>query len=338
LASDKEKYADQIIQRLKLRDSLVVYGQAPQQLGHGNQKHPRYPGDHFLSNRDLIEKSEVYSVARMMPKGAHLHIHFNSCLEPRFLLDIASQQPRMFISSNMPLPSGDGAALKQCEVQFSLLAEGEEKPGDIYDPVCYKPGQDMPFSEFLRRFPVEQQGEPLEWLEGKLMFSAEEAHNIRQTTLGQVILPKVDPLADNFRAWEKFNGRTRMMKGLFNYEDSFRLYTRAVLADFVKDNIQYAEIRPTFMASNILKASDGSVQAAGNRRTVEIIIEEYEDFQKTNTKGYFAGLKIIYCTPRSFKNKQIEDALEECLAFKKEWPTWIAGRHPPCGRRIWLGR
>lgn len=114
------------------------------------------------------------------------------------------------------------------------------------------------------------------------------------------------------------------MKGLFNYEDAFRQYTKAVLKDFVDDNIQYAEIRPNFMASNILKRRDGSVQA-GNTRTVEIIIEEYDRFQAEKPGGYFAGLKIIYCTPRSFSNKQIEDALQECLDFKRKWPTWIAG-------------
>lgn len=115
-----------------------------------------------------------------------------------------------------------------------------------------------------------------------------------------------------------------MMKGLFNYEEAFRQYTRAVLKDFVDDNIQYAEIRPNFMASNILKRRDGSIQA-GNRRTVEIIIEEYERFQDEKHGGYFAGLKIIYCTPRSFSNEQIEDALQECLEFKQDWPAWIAG-------------
>lgn len=32
-------------------------------------------------------------------------------------------------------------------------------------------------------------------------------------------------------AWEKFNGRTRMMKGLFNYETAYRTYTRKLLED-----------------------------------------------------------------------------------------------------------
>ena len=41
-----------------------------------------------------------------------------------------------------------------------------------------------------------------------------------------------------------------MMKGLFNYETAYRRYTRLFLEDLMRDNIQYAEIRPNFMTSN----------------------------------------------------------------------------------------
>jgi adenosine deaminase CECR1 len=184
LASDKEKEANHIIQLLRQRDKAEVYGREPPRLGHDNQKHPRFPGDHFLSDVDLINRSDLYRVAKMMPKGAHLHIHFNCCLQPRFLLDVAKRQPRMFIRSDKALPPGDDLAFRQCEIQFSLLAEGEENLGDIYDPTSYTPGQDMLFTDFLERFPVEQRGDPEQWLEGKLMFSTEETYNVLQTPFG----------------------------------------------------------------------------------------------------------------------------------------------------------
>lgn len=127
------------------------------------------------------------------------------------------------------------------------------------------------------------------------------------------------------------------MKGLFNYEEAFRQYTQAVLQDFVDDNIQYAEIRPNFMESNAIRASDGTIGAEfqPNKRTMELIMEEYHMFQARarETKGKqapFAGLKVIYCTPRSFSNVQVAEALDECFDFKKRWPDWIAGEsHNP---------
>jgi adenosine deaminase CECR1 len=126
-------------------------------------------------------------------------------------------------------------------------------------------------------------------------------------------------------AWEKFNGRTRMMKGLFNYETAYREYTRQCLQDFVDDNIQYAEIRPNFMSSNQLFRDDGT-NPIDNWGIMQIIIDEVENF-KSGRQGqqFFEGIKVIYCTPRSFAAAQIKTALDECLAFKQKWPQWIAG-------------
>lgn len=183
LALGKERHANRIIQRLRLRDRVEIYGNEKPRLGHNNQKHPPFPGDHFLSNLDLIERSELYQVAKMMPKGAHLHIHFNCCLRPNFLLNVAKQQPRMFMRSDMALPAEYDLAYKQCEIQFSLLAEGEENLGDIFDP-SYKPGQDMLFTDFLERFPHKDQVDPELWLQSKLIFSTEETYNVHQTPFG----------------------------------------------------------------------------------------------------------------------------------------------------------
>lgn len=165
------------------------------------------------------------------------------------------------------------------------------------------------------------------------------------------------------------------MKGLFNYETAFREYTRDCLEEFVRENVQYAEIRPNFMKSNQIWRDDGK-EKISNEGTVKIIVEEYEKFMKAkgamlpdgqlvenrplNQQGRssltsaitdratlqkkipviddrsrekpqqtariaFGGLKIIYCTPRSFPKAEVKDSLAECLVFKKRWPQYIAG-------------
>lgn len=117
-----------------------------------------------------------------------------------------------------------------------------------------------------------------------------------------------------------------MMKGLFNYETAYRKYTRLCLEDFVRDNIQYAEIRPNFMMSNQLYRDDGT-GPIDNAGIMTIIIDEVTRFQteQTGQGGFFGGLKVIYCTPRSLDPANVDAALEECLEFKKRWPQWIAG-------------
>ena len=117
-----------------------------------------------------------------------------------------------------------------------------------------------------------------------------------------------------------------MMKGLFNYETAYRKYTRLCLEDFVRDNIQYAEIRPNFMTSNQLYHDDGT-GPIDNTGIMNIIIDEVTKFQHelVAQRRYFGGIKVIYCTPRSLDPAGVKAALDECLAFKQRWPAWIAG-------------
>ncbi|EOO01313.1 putative adenosine amp deaminase protein [Phaeoacremonium minimum UCRPA7] len=251
-----------------------------------------------------------------MPKGAHLHIHFNACLLPNVLIDIAKDMDRMFITSNIPLIQKEN--YDKCEVQFAILSPEKENPGDLFDP-SYINRQTMRFKDFIDEFPKyypeqcirkginDENSWVKDWLIDKLVFNAEEAHHWLQTVNG---------------AWEKFNGRTRMMKGLFNYETACRRYTRLCLQEFVNDNIQYAEIRPNFMKTNQLWSDDGT-RRIDNFAIMKIIIDEYDQFQQ-ETDDYFEGLKVIYCTPRSFSKEDVRYSLDECLRFKMSWPKWIA--------------
>jgi adenosine deaminase CECR1 len=115
-----------------------------------------------------------------------------------------------------------------------------------------------------------------------------------------------------------------MMKGLFNYETAFRQYTRRCLEDFQRDGIQYAEIRPNFMQTNQIWRDDGS-DRINNEGTMDMIVEEWERFNAEKPGALF-GLKVIYCTPRSFAPDAVQQALAECLEFKaNKYYPYIAG-------------
>ncbi|GAO13340.1 uncharacterized protein UV8b_00681 [Ustilaginoidea virens] len=311
-ATPLEQKVDDVIRRLRKQDEQTIYNAASPRRGFAGQQHKRFAGDHFLSNRELIDQTALFDIASHLPKGAHLHIHYNACLPPSVLLDIAKGMDRMFITSDVALvPDNDFASFDSCELQFSITSPDREKPGNLFSR-DYKPRQTMRFDDFLRQFPSERHHLGAEaWLLDKLCFHEEEAHGLLQTADG---------------AWEKFNGRTRMMKGLFNYETAYRTYTRRCLQDFMRDNIQYAEIRPNFMKSNQLFTDDGTSRI-DNRGIVTMIIQEVAKFQQdmASEGRYFGGLKIIYTTPRSLSTEDVGQSLEECMQFKKEWPQWIAG-------------
>ncbi|KAL2275041.1 hypothetical protein FJTKL_02580 [Diaporthe vaccinii] len=312
-ASTKEQRVNRILQNLKRHDEENVYSKEPPRQGVTGQLHPRFAGDHFLSNKALIDRTEVFKLAKRAPKGAHLHIHFNACLQPNVLLDIASEMEQMYITSDIPLHTTDedhSKRYRRCRIQFSIMDLTASK-GNLFDH-NYKDRTPMKFKEFIEEFPKHYRGAgALEWLQAKLVFREEEAHDLPQTVSG---------------AWEEFNARTQMMKGLFNYERAYRKYTRRCLEDLISDNIQYAEIRPNFMDTNQVWTDDGT-RKIDNVGIMEMIIQEVERFQKEKTGGdaYFAGLKIIYCCPRSYPKEKVANGLAECLRFKQRWPTWIAG-------------
>lgn len=342
-AEEDEINANRILQAMRKHDDENIYAKAPKRRGYGGQEHPRFMGDHFLYNVDLIEKTMLFEVAKKMPKGAHLHIHFNANLLPNELIDMAKTMDRMFITSNIPLVTigkdesepGFYDNFDMSKIQFSILSVEKEKENlpretwksgecSLFDPkypVDKRPP--MNFKRFLAEFgnhytkcTVDQ------WLEDKLVFHEEEAHGWLQTAEG---------------AWDRFNTRTQMMKGLFNYKTAYETYTRKCLQEFLDDNIQYAEIRPNFMVNNQLW-DDVGVNKIDNAGIMKIIKEQCEKFMGTykddpeNKNRYFQGIKVIYCAPRSFEPSQVETCLNECLEFKtstdptRNFAKWIAGK------------
>ncbi|KAM0195396.1 hypothetical protein ACHAPC_000591 [Botrytis cinerea] len=326
LASDVEKRAAKIVQRIRNYDWDNTYGKSVDAKGLATGK--RTQGEHFLGNVDLINRTELMKIAKRMPKGAHLHIHFNSCLPARFLIKQARDIDAMYIRSTLPLTSPENYTASR--ISFMVMTpheathvKGEEKEtyvplGDVTD-IDYVSNRWMPYKQFQRQFNfIDENGERLSgtsgaetWLERKMLISEDEAHGCSQTGRG---------------IWEKFNYRTQMMKGLFAYESAFRSYTKECIKDFVEDNIQYAEIRPNFMATNSLKSDDGT-KTIGNEGIMKIIDEElHQTMQEIRSKKqYFGGMKVIYCTPRSFDRGKIEMALDECIDLKKKYQKLLCG-------------
>ncbi|KAI0169204.1 Metallo-dependent hydrolase [Hypoxylon sp. FL1284] len=411
-ASTAEKNANRKLLELRQKDNQLYSADEPTKAsGKQIQTQTPFAEDHFSRNIDIIEKTELFQVARLAPKGAHLHIHFNSTLLPSFLLDIAKEMPNMYISSpTHKLRSKSD--FNNCEIVFNLqdisavvIDSSEDAKGPNLFHQSYEKGQKMRYDYFrvmwkaereLRRASQEPDVWAMDmdcdkWLTSKLIFSKEdvdlifhpednlpeaprlpetkEEEETRQRKAEEAGWPKDIELAYHdspyndvrkraTRAWEKFNGRTRMMKGLFNYEKAFRAYTRKCLEEFVKDNVLYAEIRPNFMKSNQVLRDSGS-GSFNNFGLMELIIEEYENFMKDigdmtedgeiienrefDSKGRpmylrntgiprpnnhcptFCGMKVIYCTPRSFPKAMVRDALAECIEMKKKWPQYIAG-------------
>lgn len=194
-ASGLEKEAATILDKLRQRDDDYYAKEKPREYksrsGH-SQDHARFAGDHFLSNRLLIHKTALFKVAREMPKGAHLHIHFNACLPPHALLDIALEMDHMFIKSDRPLRLP--IDFSQCQLEFSIRSLRDEESEQVDETETpdlfsstYRPATWMKLGAFAARFGADFTGQTArEWLLEKMVFTEDETHNPLQTAAGYV--------------------------------------------------------------------------------------------------------------------------------------------------------
>jgi adenosine deaminase CECR1 len=189
-ASETERRAAEIVSCIRNYDREQTYGKALDTNGQPTGK--RRPGGHFLGNVDLINNSELMRIARRMPKGAHLHIHFNSCLPARFLIQQARDIDAMYIRSTLPLTSPENMAASR--ISFMVMTEEEAAPlADLWT-ADYPSNRWMPYKQFQLKFHCEDAGRILRgtsgaeiWLEQKMQFSEEETYATSQTARGYVI-------------------------------------------------------------------------------------------------------------------------------------------------------
>ena len=199
-SSDIEKQATELVRKIKLYDQNNTYGSHFDAQGHSTGK--RCAGNHFLGSVDLINGSLLMNVARRMPKGAHLHIHFNSCLPADFLIQQARDIDAMYIRSTLPLTTQ--ANMECSRISFMVLTPHEathirdRQGGEKYVPhgnifhEDYVSNTWMPYKQFQNEFElVDEKNQTLSktegaesWLTTKLQISEEEAHNTCQTSRG----------------------------------------------------------------------------------------------------------------------------------------------------------
>lgn len=186
-ASDAERMANTIIWKIREDERDNLFGNKASESIPGLET--RDMGGQFLTNRTRIEeKSKIYGIAQEMPKGCHLHLHFNAEIPPPRLIEKARDMPNMFVRSTQPLLEDEDYA--KTEIVFNVMAESTPTV-DIfsadYKPEFRAPGATpwMRWSDFRRKFSAKRGGGDAEdWVQRKMVLSEEEVYGITQTTNG----------------------------------------------------------------------------------------------------------------------------------------------------------
>ena len=222
-ANDLEKQAGAIIRAIREFERDVVFGnKAGEELP---DKDSLDMGGQFLTNKDRIEqKSKIFKMAKKVPKGAILHLHFNAVLHPWRLLKEARKSQNMRIRSTKPIQNEND--LNEAEIVLAVKPEAYIS-ANIFSPKyaakvpnAHKDSKKeqslwMKYDAFLKGFdsrygemyaatagnlpgpesrPDRTEGgldfpRPVEeWLMGKIVISENEAYDASQTTNGYLYL------------------------------------------------------------------------------------------------------------------------------------------------------
>jgi adenosine deaminase CECR1 len=185
-ATEAEKKAGEIIWKIREDERDNLFGNKASEAIPGPETLDM--GGQFLTNKERIEKGSVlYKIAKKLPKGCHLHLHFNAELSPYDLITKSKKIPNMFIRSTEPLLKDQSYAT--CELVFNVMPE-DTPEADIWSP-DYKPDFRSPearpwmkWSKFIKEFKIRRGEDAQEFIMSKMILSEEEVYGNSQTTNG----------------------------------------------------------------------------------------------------------------------------------------------------------
>lgn len=197
-SSTLEHQANGIFRMIRENERTLLFGDRPGE--HLPAPDTRDMGGRFLVNKDRIEASRIYQIAKRIPKGCHLHVHMNSELPIECLLCNIRRLPQtMFIKSSRRLVDPEDFSI--AEILFDVFPEDHPQV-DIFTAKEFNPGTCadendswMKWAVFRQSFPggsalsdTETNNTRLDaaelWISSKITFNADRAYNTMQTLNG----------------------------------------------------------------------------------------------------------------------------------------------------------
>ncbi|XP_012506491.1 PREDICTED: adenosine deaminase CECR1 [Propithecus coquereli] len=204
------------------------------------------PSMHFFRAKRLIEKSQVFNILRMMPKGAALHLHDFGIVNMDWLVKNVTYRPHCHICFT---PRGT--------MQFKFA---HPTPATLMTEECSK------------------------WI--LLEDYRKQVQNVTEfdnSLLRNFTLMTQDPevtYVDQNVVWSKFETIFFTISGLVHYAPVFRDYVFRSLEEFYKDNVLYMEIRamllPVYELNGEIHDKDWSVKTY--KDVAQMFVKSHPEF------------------------------------------------------------
>ncbi|KAL1606384.1 hypothetical protein SLS60_003787 [Paraconiothyrium brasiliense] len=313
-------------------------------------------GGQFLTNKSRIEQQSIlFQIAKRVPKGALLHLHFNAELNPERLLEQArTMRENMYVWSIRPLLTEED--LHETEIVFKIVPE-TTRDSNIFDSRYEGKGKvkgadgsvkdnwrhpeysgkvwmrwqtfrdTFKKQPFAMKYKREEKNRADDGIgEAKVKLDAAENWILSKMVLSET--EAYDPSQTVNGVWARFNQATRCFKGLLNYKKVYEWYIGTAIDRMIDEKIMYAELRPMLL-DKFIEDNDGGreVRNAEQMQLIQqAVAKKHEELKKAGKEHLFPfGLKIIYCTPRSIPEKIMEREINDCIELKVQFPELICG-------------
>jgi len=269
-----------------------------------------YPGMMFTLARDRMEQTELWKIIEKMPKGALLHAHLDAMIDVDWLVE------QMLAEKGMCMLAQEGLSDKQKRalgaIRFRVYGKDEAKKGkevgtESVWSANYLPFTPIPIKDAARMFPDDSTTFK-KWLISRCTITAEESlcHHHGLDAI-----------------WRKFQSTFPVIGEMLFYEPILRRSLQRLFEQLASDGITYVDLRCAFKFE--FRRTGKAEGEKGFMGFFEVLGDEIERFKKTEIGTNFKGARMIWSVIRSSDNRQIVEAMKECIRIKKKLPHLICG-------------
>ncbi|KAM5472592.1 putative adenosine deaminase [Microsporum ferrugineum] len=265
-----------------------------------------YPGMMFGLAKRKLESTDLWKIAKRMPKGALLHCHLGAMVEVDWLFERVLHVEGLHVCASEALDTETARARAVVLFKYVTPRPGASKTS-IWSSE-YQANTYVPACHAADTFPATGREGFVAWLTDRSVISERES---LEHHLG------VDEV------WRKMAGAFPTLGSLLGYEPVYRLFIRKMLQTLAADGVRWVEIRDVF-GSPFAKEGHEVPETGFNYR-VAVMGEEIEAFKKTEEGKAFWGGRIIWTALRFLDVESILTSMRNCLQAKKAYPHLIAG-------------
>eukprot|EP00126_Sphaerothecum_destruens_P013283 Sdes_comp22723_c0_seq1m21137 len=278
-----------ILNEKEKRVSKILFSEKQKEIDQGSY----LPAKHFSLVLSQIEESKVFKIMKKLPKGANLHLHSQSIVEPRWLIQHATYLPECYM-----------CVRKDASIRFHFFADAEKAKSSLHKD-CDCAGCEWKNVNIARKAHEENVKDS----------SGFDDYLYSHMTLNSSALACS---ADDNLIWSKFVDALLTSDSLLAYHPVWVAYNQRALRSFSEDNIMYAEWRALL---------DDTYDIEGKIQGKVELLTQLQSLVKAEReiKPHFVGIKIIGCSNRNIHVKELVEKLHEASDLMQKFPDFYLG-------------